>query len=56
MYHKVPQDSWLNKGVKVVEGGLRLFETAKGLYDVGSALATGIRGAYQVAGPALAML
>ena len=56
MYHKVPHESWLNKGIKAVEGGLRIFGTAKGLYDAGSALAAGIRGVYQVAGPALAML
>ena len=56
MYHKVPQESWLNKGIKAVEGGLRIFGTAKGLYEAESALATGMRGVYQVAGPALAML
>ncbi len=56
MYHKVPQESWLNKGIKAVEGGLRIFGTAKGLYEAGSALAAGMRGVYQAAGPALAML
>ncbi len=56
MYHKLPKESWFNKGVKAVEGGLKIYGTARGLYEAGSAIATGLRGAYQVAGPMLAMI
>ena len=56
MYHKVPKESLLDKGVKVVEGGLNIYGTARGLYEAGSAIATGLRSAYQVAGPVLAMI
>ena len=56
MYHKVPRESWFNKGVKAVEGGLKIYGKARGLYEAGSALATGVRSAYQVAGPMLAMI
>ena len=56
MYNKLPKESWLNKGIKAVEGGLKIYGTARGLYEAGSALATGLRSAYQVAGPVLAMI
>ena len=56
MYHKLPKESWLNKGIKAVEGGLKIYGTARGLYEAGSALATGLRSAYQVAGPMLALI
>jgi hypothetical protein len=56
MYKRVPHESWLDKGIKGVEGALRVYGTAKGVWDAGSALASGLRGAYQVAGPALALL
>ena len=56
MYHKVPKESWFDKGIKAVEGGLNIYGTARGLYEAGSALAPGVRSAYQVAGPMLAMI
>ena len=56
MYHKIPHESWLQKGVRVAEQGLKLYGTARGLYEAGSAAMTGVRSAYQLAGPALAML
>ena len=56
MYHKVPHETWLDKGYKAVNDGLKLYGTARGLYEAGSAVASGLRGAYQIAGPALAML
>ena len=55
MYHKVPQESWFQKGIRAAEGGLKIYGTAHGLYEAGSALAAGLRSAYQVAGPVLAM-
>ena len=56
MYHKVPQETFLQKGLKVVNQGLKIYGTAKGLYDAGSAIYGGLRSAYQVAGPMLALM
>ena len=56
MYKQIPHESWFQKGLRRAEGGLKIYGTAKGLYDAGSALATGIRSAYQVASPMLALL
>ncbi len=56
MYHKVPKQNWFDKGIKAVEGGLKIYGTARGVYEAGSAIATGLRGAYQVAAPMLALL
>ena len=56
MYHKVPPESWFQKGVRAAEQGLKIYGTARGLYEAGSALATGVRSAYQVAAPVLAMI
>ena len=56
MYHKVPKETWFDKGIKAVEGGLKIYGTAHGLYEAGSALATGLRSAYHLAGPVLAMI
>ena len=56
MYKKIPQENWLQKGVRIADEGLKIYGTARGLYEVGSALATGIRGAYQVASPMLATM
>ena len=56
MYKQIQHENWLQKGLRAAEGGLKIYGTAKGLYDAGSALATGIRSAYQVASPMLALL
>jgi len=56
MYQKHPHESWIQKGIKAVEGGLKIFGTARGVYEAGSAIALGLRGAYQVASPMLALL
>ena len=56
MYKQIPHENWFQKGIKAAEGGLRIYSTARGLYEAGSALATGIRSAYQVASPMLALL
>ena len=56
MYYKREPESWLHKGLRYADEGLRVFGTAKGLYEAGTAVASGLRSAYQVAGPALAML
>ena len=56
MYHKIPRENWLQKGIRATEGALKIYGTAKGVYEAGSAIASGMRSAYQIAGPALAML
>ena len=55
MYHKLPPENWLSKSRHFVEEGLRVYGTARGLYEAGSALAGGLRTAYQVAAPVLAL-
>ena len=49
MYYKHPHENWLQKGLRYADQGLKVFGTAKGLYDAGRAV-------YGVAAPALAML
>ena len=56
MYKQIPHENWFQKGLRVAEGGLKIYGTARGLYEAGSALATGIRSAYQVASPMFALL
>jgi len=41
MYHKHPHEHWFQKGLRVADEGLRIVGTAKGIYEVGSAIATG---------------
>ena len=43
MYQKVPQENWLQKGVKVVDQGLALYNTGMALYHAGSTIAAGFR-------------
>ena len=52
MYQKIPHETWFRKGVRMVDQGLKIFGTAKGLYEAGSAIATGAR----ALGPMLAMI
>ena len=56
MIHKIPHESWLQKGAKAVEQGLKIYGTARGVWEAGSAIASGVRSAYQIASPMLAML
>ena len=56
MYRKLPKENWFQKGIRAAEGGLKIYGTARGLYEAGSALATGLRSAQQVVGPMLALL
>ena len=46
----------MQKGVRAVEGGLKLYGTGQALYQAGTAVASGLRSAYQVAGPMMALL
>ena len=56
MYNKHPHENWFNKGVKAVEGGLKIYGTARGVYEAGSAIASAARSGYQIASPMLALL
>lgn len=49
-------ENWFQKGVRAVEGGLKIYGTARGVYEAGSAIASGIRSGYQIAAPTLGML
>ena len=49
MYYKHPHENWLQKGMRIADQSLKVFGTAKGLYDAGRAV-------YGVAAPALAMM
>ena len=43
--HRVaePEQHWLSKVKNTVEGGLKIYGTARGLYEAGSAIAAGAR-------------
>ena len=56
MLYKRPHETWFNKGIKAVEGGLKIYGTAQGLYQAGSAIASAARTGYQIASPMLALL
>ena len=56
MYYKHPHENWFQKGIRAVEGGLKIYGTARGLYEAGSAIASGVRAGYQVAAPMIALL
>ena len=52
MYYKHSHENWFQKGLRVADQGLKIAGTVQGMYQVGSAIATGIRGA----APMLALL
>ena len=52
MYYKQQHENSLQKGVKIADQGLKMYGTAQGLYN----MYQGLRGAYLVAAPMLAML
>jgi len=56
MYYKHPHEPWYQKGIRAAEGALKIYGTARGVYEAGSAIASTLRAGYQIAGPALAML
>ena len=41
MYKKVPQESWFDKGLHRAQEGLKLYGTVRGLYEAGTAVASG---------------
>ena len=52
MYYKHPHENWFQKGLRYADQGLKVIRTAKGIYEVGSAIAAGVR----AAAPMLALL
>ena len=52
MYHKIPHENWLQKGVRYADQATKIWGTTQGLYN----MYQGIRGAYTAVAPALAML
>ena len=52
MYYKHPHENWFQKGLRYADQGLRVYGTAKGIYEVGSAIASGVR----MAAPMMAMI
>ena len=42
------------RGLKFADNSLKVFGTARGLYEMGTTIAGAARSAYQVAGPAMA--
>ena len=38
MYKQIPHENWFQKGIKAAEGGLKIYGTAKGLYDAAYAV------------------
>ena len=52
MYYKHPHENWFQKGLRYADQGLRVYGTAKGIYEVGSAIASGVR----MAAPMMALL
>ena len=43
--HRVapPEEHWLSKVKNTIDGGLKLYGTARGLYEAGTAIAAGAR-------------
>ena len=56
MYHKHPQENWLQKGVRYADGALKVYGSMRGLMEMGSAIGGAVRSAYQVAAPAAAAM
>ena len=56
MYYKHPHEAWYQKSIRAAEGALKIYGTARGVYEAGSAIASTLRTGYQIAAPALAML
>ena len=52
MYKPRPHESFLQKGLRIADQGLKIAGTMKGIYEVGSAVASGVR----TVGPMLALL
>ena len=56
MYYKHPHEAWWQKGVRAADGALKIYGTARGVYEAGSAIASGLRTGFQIAAPVLSML
>ena len=59
MYYKHPHENWFTKSVRVADQGIKIAGTMKGIYEIGSAVASGARMAAmgaRAAAPMLALL
>ena len=56
MIQKRPYQCFLSKTLHYTDQALRVFGTAKGLYEAGAGIASGLRSAYQIAAPIAAIL
>ena len=56
MYHKVPHENFFHKGLRAVNSGMKIYGAAKDIYTIGSAAVAGLRGAYSIAAPMMALL
>ena len=52
MYRQLPKENWFQKGLRVADEGIRIAGTMKGIYEIGSAVASGAR----AVAPMLALL
>ena len=56
MLTKHPSQGFLSKVLNATDQGIKMYGTARGAYAVVTSIANAARSAYQIAGPALAML
>ena len=56
MLQKHPRQSFLSKVLNATDQGIKMYGTARGAYAAVTSVANAARSAYQIAGPALAML
>ena len=52
MYYKHPHKNRIQKGLRYADQGIKMYGTAIGIYEVGSAIASGVR----MAAPMMALL
>ena len=56
MLTKHPRQGFLSKVLNATDQGIKMYGTARGAYAMAAGIANSVRSAYQIAGPALAML
>ena len=56
MLQKHPRQGFLSKVLNATDQSLKMYGTVRGAYSMAASIANTARSAYQIAGPALAML
>ena len=56
MHQKIPHESWFDKVKHTLDTGLKIYGTAQGVIQAGKTIYSGLRSAYQVAQPMMALL